>query len=254
MPGKVPSWVRQSFSKTRKFADGGMNEAGGLGQGEPLVARNSTQAQSPSQAAGVGGSFMGANRGALMGAMQGSVGSGRAPASRQAVAQDLRVSRNMPMAFYADGSLGGVDARDMDPRDVPYEQTDDYKNLMAAQERETREASAPTQRPSLSVRPNEIDDRDRRESEMISSSGGALKESKQTFKQAFASAKDGSVFEWNGKKYKKEYAEPKKTQAKKVESKPESGNLSDDPNRLKRLGQEARRMAADLAKKRAAKK
>lgn len=30
-----------------------------------------------------------------------------------------------------------------------------------------------------------------------------------SFKQAFKAAKDGSVFEWNGKKYKKEYAEKK---------------------------------------------
>lgn len=31
---------------------------------------------------------------------------------------------------------------------------------------------------------------------------------KQSFSEAFASAKDGSTFEWNGKKYKKEYAKP----------------------------------------------
>jgi hypothetical protein len=38
---------------------------------------------------------------------------------------------------------------------------------------------------------------------------------KQTFKEAFAGAKDGSTFEWNGKKYKKEYAsaKPKATDA-----------------------------------------
>lgn len=39
---------------------------------------------------------------------------------------------------------------------------------------------------------------------------------KVSFKDAFASAKDGSTFEWNGKKYKKEYAKP----AAKAESKP----------------------------------
>lgn len=32
---------------------------------------------------------------------------------------------------------------------------------------------------------------------------------KQSFKEAFAEAKDGSVFTWNGKEYKKEYAKPK---------------------------------------------
>ena len=32
-----------------------------------------------------------------------------------------------------------------------------------------------------------------------------------TFKEAFAAAKDGSVFEWKGKKYKKEYADGKKS-------------------------------------------
>lgn len=35
---------------------------------------------------------------------------------------------------------------------------------------------------------------------------------KQSFSQAFRAAKDGSTFEWNGKKYKKEYAKaPSKT-------------------------------------------
>jgi hypothetical protein len=32
---------------------------------------------------------------------------------------------------------------------------------------------------------------------------------KQTFAEAFKSAKDGSTFTWNGKQYKKEYAQPK---------------------------------------------
>lgn len=34
-------------------------------------------------------------------------------------------------------------------------------------------------------------------------------ERKQSFKEAFASAKQGSTFEWNGKKFKKEYAAAK---------------------------------------------
>lgn len=33
---------------------------------------------------------------------------------------------------------------------------------------------------------------------------------KTSFKEAFAAAKDGSTFEWNGKSYKKEFAQPKK--------------------------------------------
>jgi hypothetical protein len=32
---------------------------------------------------------------------------------------------------------------------------------------------------------------------------------KQTFAEAFKNAKDGSTFTWNGKQYKKEYAQPK---------------------------------------------
>ena len=39
--------------------------------------------------------------------------------------------------------------------------------------------------------------------------GGSDGSDGMSFKQAFKSAKDGSVFEWNGKKYKKEYAEKK---------------------------------------------
>ena len=43
---------------------------------------------------------------------------------------------------------------------------------------------------------------------------------KQSFGQAFKSAKDGSTFEWNGKQYKKEYA---------TESTPSSTTKSDAP-------------------------
>ncbi len=39
-----------------------------------------------------------------------------------------------------------------------------------------------------------------------------------SFKDAFRAAKDGSVFEWKGKKYKKEYADKKKSEAPKVEA------------------------------------
>jgi len=39
-------------------------------------------------------------------------------------------------------------------------------------------------------------------------------EKKQSFKEAFASAKDGSTFTWNGKQYKKEYAKPKTESSK----------------------------------------
>ncbi len=48
----------------------------------------------------------------------------------------------------------------------------------------------------------------------------AEKPAKQSFGQAFKSAKDGSTFEWNGKQYKKEYA---------TESTPSSAPKSDAP-------------------------
>ena len=38
-----------------------------------------------------------------------------------------------------------------------------------------------------------------------------------SFKDAFKAAKDGSVFEWRGKKYKKEYADKKKSSAPEIE-------------------------------------
>lgn len=41
------------------------------------------------------------------------------------------------------------------------------------------------------------------------SSPAPTSERKQSFKEAFASAKQGSTFEWNGKKFKKEYASSK---------------------------------------------
>jgi hypothetical protein len=54
-----------------------------------------------------------------------------------------------------------------------------------------------------------------------SSSGAPAK--KQSFSEAFKGAEDGSTFEWQGKKYKKEYAGDKKSESKpapKSESKP----------------------------------
>lgn len=40
----------------------------------------------------------------------------------------------------------------------------------------------------------------------MSAAAELMPERKQSFKEAFKSAQDGSTFEWNGKKYKKEYA------------------------------------------------
>lgn len=94
---------------------------------------------------------------------------------------------------YADGSPGGVS---------PY-QGGDEDAFEAARDAAGRTNSGPTYAQSST---NQIDERDRREAAMTKSEAPA----KQTFKQAFASAKDGSTFEWNGKKYKKEYAKPAK--------------------------------------------
>jgi hypothetical protein len=61
---------------------------------------------------------------------------------------------------------------------------------------------------------------DRNEMDKSSDSFKAEAPKKQTFGQAFKSAKDGSTFEWNGKPYKKEYAS---------ESTPTSTTKSDAP-------------------------
>lgn len=92
---------------------------------------------------------------------------------------------------YADGSEGGVS---------PF-QGGDEDPFSAMRDTEGRTNSGPTYAQSST---NQVDERDRREAAMTKSEAPA----KQTFKQAFASAKDGSIFEWNGKKYKKEYAKP----------------------------------------------
>lgn len=120
--------------------------------------------------------------------MRGSMKKGAAPVVRK----------------YADGTPGGV-----------YEDSDDAKNLMAAAEREAKDAY-------------------RKDVEPVET---RVETPKMNFKQAFAAAKDGSVFEWNGKKYKKEYASDKQTSAP-------TGNLADDPKRMAALGRKARAMAA----------
>jgi len=69
---------------------------------------------------------------------------------------------------------------------------------------------------------------DRNEMDKSSDSFKAEAPKKQTFGQAFKSAKDGSTFEWNGKPYKKEYASkstPSST-AKSSESKTSTNNVS----------------------------
>jgi hypothetical protein len=73
---------------------------------------------------------------------------------------------------------------------MAYEDTEDYKNLIKAQERETKEAEEPK---------------------------------KMSFKQAFAAARKegGKTFEWNGKKYTTEMAGEKKAAPAKAEAKPE---------------------------------
>ena len=55
---------------------------------------------------------------------------------------------------------------DFDSRDIPYTETEDYKNLMRAQRDETARA-----RPRMDM----MDERDRREMEMVKVSGAALK-------------------------------------------------------------------------------
>jgi hypothetical protein len=72
---------------------------------------------------------------------------------------------------------------------MAYEDTEDYKNLMKAQERETKEAAEPK---------------------------------KMSFKEAFASARKGGdkTFTWNGKKYTTEMAGEKKAAPKAEPAKP----------------------------------
>lgn len=48
-----------------------------------------------------------------------------------------------------------------------------------------------------------------RERDIMESASAVPSMPKESFKEAFANAKDGSTFSWNGKQYKKEYAKPK---------------------------------------------
>ena len=72
---------------------------------------------------------------------------------------------------------------------MAYEDTEDYKNLIKAQERETKEAAEPK---------------------------------KMSFKEAFAAARKGgdTTFTWNGKKYTTEMAGEKKAAPKAEPAKP----------------------------------
>ena len=74
---------------------------------------------------------------------------------------------------------------------MAYEDTEDYKNLIQAQERETKEAAEPK---------------------------------KMSFKDAFAAARKGGdkTFMFNGKKYTTELASEKKAAPAKAEAKPEA--------------------------------
>ena len=74
---------------------------------------------------------------------------------------------------------------------MAYEDTEDYKNLIKAQERETKEAAEPK---------------------------------KMSFKDAFAAARKGGdkTFMFNGKKYTTELASEKKAAPAKAEAKPEA--------------------------------
>lgn len=70
-------------------------------------------------------------------------------------------------------------------------------------------------------------------------------ERKQSFKEAFASAKQGSTFEWNGKKFKKEYADSKS-------SAPVAGRPRGEGGPVSTTRQMADRSAADAQNARAA--
>ena len=61
---------------------------------------------------------------------------------------------------------------DFDNRDIPYEETEDYKNLIAAQDRENRDFRR------MNMPLDTTDERDRREMEMVRGSGAALKKTK----------------------------------------------------------------------------
>lgn len=100
---------------------------------------------------------------------------------------------------------------------MAYEDTEDYKNLIKAQERETKEAEEPK---------------------------------KMSFKDAFAAARKGGdkTFMFNGKKYTTEMAGEKKTAPAKAEAKPASmtgKEVADEKRRLEgragksRLGESA---------------
>ena len=54
-------------------------------------------------------------------------------------------------------------------------------------------------------------------------------EKKQTFKEAFAAAKKGDTFTWEGKKYVKEFAGEKKAAAPKVEA-PKAASAKSEPS------------------------
>lgn len=60
---------------------------------------------------------------------------------------------------------------------------------------------------------------------------------KQSFREAFASAKDGSTFEWNGKKFKKEYAKPA---AKSPAAERRSVELSKEASAMKAAREESK--------------